>query len=557
MTLRALAVVLGALFLGACSSISDLWSDDDEDTLPGERVSILVLERTLEADAALAADPVIVPPPVENTSWPVPWGTPAHVLHHVGAEAPFALVSRRGAGAGDTDDNMILSAPVIAADRVFLLDSASTVVAMSLQSGQRVWSRNVMPDHEDDDASLGGGVAFADGLLFAATAFGDVLALDAADGTVLWRQSLGSAFRAAPATADGRVFATGADNRLFAMDALTGELLWSHEGIAESAGLLGAAVPAVSGELVIAAYSSGELFALRVENGRVAWSDTLVLQGRLGARAVLADVDASPVIADGFVYAVSQSGTLVAVDLRSGLRVWEQEIPSAETPWLAGDYLYLVTVDAELVCVRRNDGRIRWISQMPRYEDPEDREDPILWSGPVLAGNRLVLTGSHGGAAIHAPEDGSLLEEVALGGGGAAVAPVAAGRHSLCPDPRGRTRRLALTVAGGPRESPPPRANGRPAIRWRTAMPQRPSPCRSCGCRLYGALAGCGSRPAATETAASSAAQSCASRPCAMAESRRSRTRLATGIGARAASAASRTSEMSFSPSARRKPAGS
>ena len=47
-----------------------------------------------------------------------------------------------------------------------------------------------------------------------------------------------------------------------------GRKLWSHNGIPETAGLLGGASPAVEGEIVVVAYSSGELFALRVENGR-------------------------------------------------------------------------------------------------------------------------------------------------------------------------------------------------------------------------------------------------------------------------------------------------
>ena len=55
----------------------------------------------------------------------------------------------------------------------------------------------------------------------------------------------------------------------------TASRLWSHNGIPETAGLLGGASPAVEGEIVIVAYTSGELFALRVENGRAVWSDNL------------------------------------------------------------------------------------------------------------------------------------------------------------------------------------------------------------------------------------------------------------------------------------------
>lgn len=424
MIARALALAAAALSAGGCA---DSWfGADEEDALPGERVSVLLLERALEPDPSLAAEPVVLPEPRANLSWPAPWETPAHAPRHLAAGEGLGTLWRRGVGAGESDENIILSAPVIAGGRAYALDSESTVVALDLESGRRAWSLDLLPEYEDGDASLGGGLALADGVLFASTAFGEAAAIDPQSGDILWRRALGSVFRAAPAVADGRLFATGADNRLFALDAASGERLWTHEGIVEPAGLLGAAVPAVSGELVLAAYSSGELFALRVENGRVAWSDSLILQGRLGARTSLSDIDASPVVDGNLVFAVSQSGSLVALDLRTGVRIWDREIPSTETPWVAGDYLYLVTVDSELVCLRRRDGRIRWVAPLPRFEDPEDREGPILWSGPLLAGGGLIVAGSHGELRRHSPRDGETLETAALAGG-TRTAPVVAG----------------------------------------------------------------------------------------------------------------------------------
>lgn len=427
MTARIAALAAALILLGGCSWFDDLFGEEDEDLLPGERISVLVLQRALEADPALAERPVALPAPTVGGEWPVPWGTPTHAPQRPAAAETFGLQWRRGAGAGESGENAILSGPAIAAGRAYAMDAESKVAAVDLQTGARAWTVDLLRSGENEDLSLGGGVAFADGILFAATPFGDVAAIDADTGAVVWRRTVSSVFRAAPAVAGGRVFAVGADNRLFAFDAAAGEQLWTHEGIAEPAGLLGAAVPAVRGELVVAAYSSGEVFALRVENGRVAWSDSLILQGRLGARASLADIDASPVIDGDTVFAVSQGGSFAAIDLRSGGRLWDEEIPSAQTPWLAGDYLFAVTVDAELVCIRRADGRIRWVSAMPRYEDPDDREDPIQWTGPVLAGDRLIVAGSHGEIRMFSPYDGAPAGTAALPGGTRAAPAIAGG----------------------------------------------------------------------------------------------------------------------------------
>ena len=427
MTRRLAALAALAPLAAGLGGCADLWffGDDEEATLPGERVSVMLFDRTLEADPDAAAQPLALPEATANAEWPVPWANAEHAPRHVAAGGGLEVLWRRDIGAGESDENVILSAPVVAQERIFALDSLSRVVAVPAAPGGGGWSRDLLPEHEDDDGSLGGGVAFAAGTLYAATAFGEIAALAAEDGAVLWRQSLGGVFRAAPAVADGRVFAIDAANRLFALDAETGETLWTHEGIAEPAGLLGAAVPAISGDLVLAAYSSGELFALRVENGRVAWSDTLILQGRLGPRASLSDIDASPVIDNDLVFAVGHGGSLAAVDLRSGVRVWDREIGGGETPWIAGDHLYLVTADAEVVCLRRDDGRIRWVVPLPRFEDPEDREEPILWSGPVLAGGVLVVASSDGEVRRLSPDDGSSAGAAAVAGG-ARVAPVVA-----------------------------------------------------------------------------------------------------------------------------------
>ncbi|MDP6351250.1 MAG: PQQ-binding-like beta-propeller repeat protein [Alphaproteobacteria bacterium] len=424
--LRAvLAGVLG-LALTGCDTVKDLLDTETEaPPLPGERISVLALEQELEPDPEIASEPVRLPRPVVNRSWPQQGGVASHAMHHLAAGESLALIWRRGVGAGETDDNLILSSPVVADFKAFLLDADSVVTAFNLASGATEWRADLLPENEESEASLGGGVAYAQGRVFAATAFGYLVALDAKTGARVWMRRIGAPLRAAPTVSDGRVFVITFDNRLFAIDADDGTELWSHTGITETAGLLGSAVPAVSGDLVLASYSSGEIFALRVENGRVAWSDSLIFQGRIGATTTLSDIDANPVIDRGQVFAISHSGRLVAIDLRSGLRLWDQEIAGAQTPWLAGDYLFLVTLDSHVVCLRRVDGRVRWVTPLTRFEDPEDREGAIVWSGPVLVGDRLVVVNSLGEALAISPYTGRWLGKQDLPDG-ARVAPVVA-----------------------------------------------------------------------------------------------------------------------------------
>ena len=70
--------------------------------------------------------------------------------------------------------------------------------------------------------------------------------------------------------------------------------------------------------------------------------------------------------------------------------------PASPTPWVAGDWVFVATDEAKVIAMARTTGKIRWIAELPRWEKPKDKKGPIFYSGPILAGQRLILTGSNG-----------------------------------------------------------------------------------------------------------------------------------------------------------------
>ncbi len=424
---RILLIAAVSILFGGCDTIKDIiGSDSEQAALPGKRMSILALEHKLEPDLEIADQPVRLPRPSLNLEWLQSSGGPTHVMQHPDADGELVRFWSRDIGAGETKNNLILSSPVIAGGVLFAMDSKNVVSAMDLEKKKTIWRASLIPKGKNEEGALGGGLAYNEETLYVTTAFGYVLALNPENGGVYWWRRLGVPIRSAPTVVDGRVFVLSIDNQVYALSFRDGTTLWNHAGVSESAGVLGSATPAVSGDLVIVPYSSGELFAMRVENGRIAWSDSLISQGRLGASAVLSDIDASPVIEGNVVYSVSNSGRLVAIDARSGTRIWDQEISSTTTPWLAGDYLYLTTTDNNLVCIRRSDGRIRWVQPVPAYVKPEDQEKPIVWTRPILVGNRLIIGSNYGEVRAVSPYTGNMLGRIKLSGG-IRVPPITAG----------------------------------------------------------------------------------------------------------------------------------
>ncbi len=404
-----------ALVLGGCAILPDWLGDPEEPPLPGERISVLSLERRPEPDPRIADLQVRLPRPWRNPEWPQVGGYANHAMHHIEVPGPLAQAWVADVGEGASDDRRLLATPVVGGGLVFTFDAAGRVSVFDAETGRRHWRVATLPEDEEDDA-FGGGVAYDGGRLYVATGAGEVICLDARSGAEVWRVAVGAPIRAAPTVSEARVFVVTYDNQLFALNAGNGSLLWTHSGIAEGAQLLGAPSPAVAGGIVIAAYSSGELFALRADSGRVAWTDTLVFGTPTGSLAALGDINGNPVIDRDLVFAVSYAGRLVAVKLRDGARVWEQDISGVQTPWIAGDFLFVLTTEGDVLCLSRRDGRIRWVRPLPRYEDPEDREDLIFWSGPILVSDRLIVVGSHGEAISISPYSGRVLGRLGLPG---------------------------------------------------------------------------------------------------------------------------------------------
>ena len=117
------------------------------------------------------------------------------------------------------------------------------------------------------------------------------------------------------------------------------------------------------------------------------------------------------------VFAISHSGTLAAINFRSGSRAWTRNIGGIQTPLVVGEYLIVVSTEGQVVCMTRADGRVRWSTKLDAYDNAEDKRDPIVWSGPVLVSNFLVLVSSYGKAVLLSPYTGQKLSETEIPAG--------------------------------------------------------------------------------------------------------------------------------------------
>jgi len=400
---RVPVAIAALLALSACGIIKG--GHKKTPTL-GDRVPILMSESEVTADKTLSDVQVLLPPPAANDSWAQPGGSASKSM---GQLALGGTLSRAWSAQIDGGSNRqrLAAAPVIADGKLFAMDVDATVHAFGSANGNKLWSTTIAKtDKKTRGARFGGGVSYDDGKVYATDGIGDVVALNALTGAELWRAKPGGPLRGAPSISDGNLYVLSQDNQLFALSQADGSVVWTQSGSIESQGVFGVAAPAASQGTVVAGFSSGELKAYRYENGRTLWQDALSRSSISTSVSSLADIDADPVIDRGLVFAVGQGGRTVALEIVSGQRIWEQNFAGISTPWVAGEWLFMVTDDARLVCLARATGKVRWIHQLRHYKSEKGHKNPFTWYGPVLAGNRLILTNSRGQIVSASPETG-------------------------------------------------------------------------------------------------------------------------------------------------------
>lgn len=373
----------------------------------GNRVSILTSENAVETDKGLNDVAVVLPAAVANDSWTQSGGNASKSMGQLALGANPTKIWTASIDGGSNRARLAAS-PVVADGKLFAVDVEATLHAFDANTGAVLWTALIAEGKENRPSRFGGGASYDDGKVYTTDGLGDVAAFNAADGKLLWRVKPGGPLRGSPTVANGVVYALTQDNQLYALSQTDGSVSWTSQGTAESQGVFGVAAPAAGQGSVIAGFSSGELNAYRYENGRALWQDTLSRTSVTTSVSSIADVDADPVIDSGRVYAVGEGGRMVALQLDTGQRLWEQNFAGISTPWLAGEWLFIVTDDAKLVCLSRSTGKARWIAQLRRFQNEKKKKGPILWYGPVLAGGRLAMTNSRGELAFASPTDGAV-----------------------------------------------------------------------------------------------------------------------------------------------------
>ncbi len=244
------------------------------------------------------------------------------------------------------------AAPTLAGGRVLVVTFDNELQALDLKDGHFLWKHNGIAEN----ATLMGSASPAaeDETVIAAYGSGEVFALRAENGRVLWSDTLAArgaggslpslpSIRGLPVLDRDLVIVMSHNGRLVALNALTGERAWEVE-------VGGVSTPLVVGEAVIILTNDNDLAALSRADGRVVWVKSLQRLAKPG------DPDSDPVfwqgpiLAGGQVWLTNSLGQLVAFAPTDGqLRLTRTGPgPFFLPPISAAEVLYVLSDDGTL-----------------------------------------------------------------------------------------------------------------------------------------------------------------------------------------------------------------
>ena len=335
------------------------------------------------------------------------------------AEVDLSIQWKRRVGEG-LGKKYIRLVPGIVADRIIAADGYGALVAFDRFTGKPIWQQQFAALEKTgfsikglldrrDPAFVSGGVGVGSGLILVGTTLGEVIALDASDGTERWRSAVGTEVGAAPTAGDGKVFVQTIDDRISALDQNTGEVVWTYDSQMPLLTLRGTSAPVLEQGVLYSGFANGKVVALRAENGEPIWEQRVMLPEGRSELDRIVDVDAQVLLDGASMYAFAYQGRVAAMSRREGRPLWEQELSGYLDMAQGYGQIYVVDSDDTITALDKDNGDINW---------QQDAFARRKLSAPLAFSNYVVAGDDEGYLHVLAQRDGRVVGRRKLGGKG-------------------------------------------------------------------------------------------------------------------------------------------
>ena len=322
-----------------------------------------------------------------------------------------------GDGIGDFYSNLH---PAFADGVVYAADRKGIVKALNADDGKEVWSINLAEKDgwfSRKPALLSGGLTVAGGHVYVGSEKAQVYALNASDGSVAWQTTVAGESLSRPVVSDGLVLIHTSNGQLQALNEADGLVKWTVNLDMPALSLRGESAPATAFGAAIVGGDNGRVSAVLMQQGQMIWQQRI--SQATGSTEIdrLSDVDTTPVIVDGVVYALAYNGNLTALDLRSGQIMWKRELGSVNDFIVDGNRIYMVDQNDRLLALSTEGGVTLWTQSDLLHR---------LLTAPALYNGSLVVGDSEGYMHWIDPENGRFVAQQKVDSSGFLTEPVVA-----------------------------------------------------------------------------------------------------------------------------------
>ena len=337
------------------------------------------------------------------------------------------------------------SGPLVIDDTVYLFsreDGRETLRAVALADGSEIWKQSYAAPFDVESAARSHGPGpkstpvYADNRIFTLGISGVLSAVNASDGTVIWRHDFTGDFPQAwpiwgssmsPIVLGDRVIAhVGGDDggATRAFDTTSGEVIWSNDEF--TPGYASPIVVRVGRTSAVVTQSNVDIIALNVADGATLWSmpfatsswQNAVSPLAAGPQVILSGLDldmfsirlalngsgwessedwrnnrvplymSSPVLVGNRVFGMShrRRGQFICLDVATGEPIWTTQGREGENAILTvlGDRIAILTDEAKLVII---DARADGYEPLAEYEVA----DSATWTPPAFTRQGVLI----------------------------------------------------------------------------------------------------------------------------------------------------------------------
>jgi outer membrane protein assembly factor BamB len=267
---------------------------------------------------------------------------------------PVKKLWSEGVGGGKKQIKLRLGlGPAIDNGLVFAASHKGEVIAVALDTGRNVWVKKLK-------VPISAGPAAGSGIVVAGTSKGAVIALDGATGRQLWRSQINSELLSSPAISEKVVVIRSVDGRLHGLETRTGKELWSVEQQVPRLSLRGTAIPIVAKEVAISGFDNGKVMAVSLTTGDTIWDTALASPHGRTELDRLVDIDSAVRVVGENVFAAGFQGRTAMLALDSGQLWWSHDMSSYRGLAADADNLYVTESEGTVVAMRQRDGAELW-----------------------------------------------------------------------------------------------------------------------------------------------------------------------------------------------------